>query len=236
MSRNIRYSDDFYKSIHMLTGLPIRRIQEYGRENNPFNILEHPMVLEPNEKQLQKINKLNEFISSYNLLRIEEEQNKIKFSGPQESGRYFTSLLGGVKDKERFIIAFLDNNNGIIETRTHSEGGLGSTVVYPREILKMAMANDCAKMILCHNHPSGNLVSSKEDKALTQRLVDIFRPLDIIIVDHIIVGGPHFISMAEEACLPVDTLDKANYDAIELVDQVVKEDLTHENILSYGSM
>lgn len=124
MSRNIRYSDDFYKSIHMLTGLPIRRIQEYGRENNPFNILEHPMVLEPNEKQLQKINKLNEFISSYNLLRIEEEQNKIKFSGPQESGRYFTSLLGGVKDKERFIIAFLDNNNGIIETRTHSEGGL----------------------------------------------------------------------------------------------------------------
>jgi hypothetical protein len=42
--------------------------------------------------------------------------------------------------------------------------------------------------------------------------------------------------MAEEACLPVDTLDKANYDAIELVDQVVKEDLTHENILSYGSM
>ena len=83
MSRNIRYSDDFYKSIHMLTGLPIRRIQEYGRENNPFNILEHPMVLEPNEKQLQKINKLNEFISSYNLLRIEEEQNKIKFSGPQ---------------------------------------------------------------------------------------------------------------------------------------------------------
>lgn len=87
-----------------------------------------------------------------------------------------------------------------------------------------------------HFHPSGNLVSSKEDKALTQRLVDIFRPLDIIIVDHIIVGGPHFISMAEEACLPVDTLDKANYDAIELVDQVVKEDLTHENILSYGSM
>jgi DNA repair protein RadC len=236
MSKNVRYTDDFFKSIHMLTGLPIRRIQEYAKENNPFNILEHPMVLDPNDKQLEKINKLNEFISSYNLLRIEEEQCKIRFNGPQESGRYFVSLLGGIKDKERFMVAFLDNSNGIIETRTLSEGSIGSAVVYPRELLKMAMANDCAKMILCHNHPSGKTVPSKEDKALTQRLVDIFTPLDIRIVDHIIVGGRDYLSMAEDACLPAASLDRASYDPISLTDNTVKEELTEAYELSYGSM
>ncbi|MFT9495048.1 JAB domain-containing protein [Anaerosolibacter sp.] len=216
MTRPVKYSDDFFKSLNALTGIPMRKIQAYAKENNPFNILEHPMVVEPTDKQLEKISKLNEFISSYSVLRMEEDQNRIKFASPDDSGKYFLSLMGGMKDRERFMVAFLDNSNSIIETRTISEGGVNMAVVHPRDILKIAIANDCSSLILSHNHPGGSINPSKEDQALTQRIVDIFHPLNIKVLDHIIVGGTRYSSMAENGYLPNGPLNKAKYDSILL--------------------
>jgi predicted transcriptional regulator YdeE len=96
MASNLNYTSNFYKSLNALTGIPIKKLQEYARDNNPFNILEHPMVIEPNEKQMEKLNKLNEFIANYSLLRMEEEQKRIHFTTPKEAGRYFESLMGGI--------------------------------------------------------------------------------------------------------------------------------------------
>jgi DNA repair protein RadC len=192
------------------------KLKSYAKENNPFNILEHPGVVDPNDRQLEKINKLNEFIASYNVLKLDQENEKITFKSPNDSGKYFASLLGGVKDKERFLVAFLDNSNSIIELRTVSQGTTNMAVVYPRDILKMALANDCSSIILSHNHPGGSLRASKEDVALTQRIVDIFKPLDINVIDHIIVGGYSFSSMAENDVLPSNKMDVANYEPIKL--------------------
>ena len=55
MDKNRPYTNNFLKGLTSLTGIPIKKIQEYAKENNPFNILEHPKVIEPNDKQLQKI-------------------------------------------------------------------------------------------------------------------------------------------------------------------------------------
>ena len=216
MATKSKYTDDFFRSLNKLTGIPMNKIKTYAKENNPFNILEHPGVVEPNDKQLEKISKLNEFIASYNVLKMDLENEKITFRSPDESGRYFASILGGMKDKERFLVAFLDNSNSIIELKTISEGSTNMAVVYPRDILKMAMANDCTSILLSHNHPGGSLKASKEDLALTQRIVDIFKPLDIRILDHIIVGGYSYSSMAENSILPTDKLSVANYDPIKL--------------------
>jgi|JUEG02.1.fsa_nt_gi DNA repair protein RadC len=216
MATKAKYSDSFFQSLNKLTGIPMSKLKSYAKENNPFNILEHPGVVEPNDRQLEKINKLNEFIASYNVLKLDQESEKITFKSPNDSGKYFASLLGGVKDKERFLVAFLDNSNSIIELRTVSQGTTNMAVVYPRDILKMALANDCSSIILSHNHPGGSLRASKEDVALTQRIVDIFRPLDIRVLDHIIVGGYSFSSMAENGVLPSNKMDVANYDPIEL--------------------
>jgi DNA repair protein RadC len=216
MATKTKYSDSFFQSLNKLTGIPMSKLKSYAKENNPFNILEHPGVVEPNDRQLEKINKLNEFIASYNVLKLDQESEKITFKSPNDSGKYFASLLGGVKDKERFLVAFLDNSNSIIELRTVSQGTTNMAVVYPRDILKMALANDCSSIILSHNHPGGSLRASKEDVALTQRIVDIFRPLDIRVLDHIIVGGYSFSSMAENGVLPSNKMDVANYDPIEL--------------------
>lgn len=216
MATKAKYSYSFFQSLNKLTGIPMSKLKSYAKENNPFNILEHPGVVDPNDRQLEKINKLNEFIASYNVLKLDQENEKITFKSPNDSGKYFASLLGGVKDKERFLVAFLDNSNSIIELRTVSQGTTNMAVVYPRDILKMALANDCSSIMLSHNHPGGSLKASAEDVALTQRIVDIFRPLDIKVLDHIIVGGYSFSSMAENGVLPNDRMDVANYEPIKL--------------------
>jgi len=211
-----QHTEKFLKGLTTLTGLPYKKLQQYVKQNNPFNILEHPRIMEPNEKQLEKIGLLNEFIASYNLLKIYENNEKITFDSSTAAGQYFYALLSGMKDKERFMVAFLDRGNNVIEIKTMSEGSVGQTAVYPREILKYSLACYCNVVILAHNHPGGSQNFSPEDKALTQRIVDIFHPLEIKVLDHIIVGAGNYSSMAEKESIPDFCKDKANYDAIAL--------------------
>lgn len=210
------YTDSFFESLNKLTGLPMSKIKDYAKDNNPFNILEHPMVVGPNERQLEKIGKLKEFLASYDVLKMNQENERIKFTSPKEAGRYFTSLLSGMKDKERVMVAFLDNSNSIIETKVVSEGSTNMSIVYPRDILKIAIANDCSNILMAHNHPGGSTTPSREDIELTQRIVNIFKPLDINVIDHIIVGGYSFSSMAENGSLPSKSMDLANYNPINM--------------------
>lgn len=223
MIQDIRHTENFLIGLTTLTGLPYKKVQQYVKGNNPFNILEHPHIMEPNEKQLEKIGLLNEFISSYNILKIYESNEKIALNSSSVAGQYFSAILSGMKDKERFMVAFLDNGNNIIETKTMSEGSIGQTAVYPREILKYTLACDCKAIILAHNHPGGSKNFSFEDKALTQRIVDIFHPLDIKVLDHIIVGGTSYSSMSERGEFPNQSKSTANYEVIELSADLVKE-------------
>ena len=67
--------------------------------------------------------------------------------------------------------------------RTMTEDSVGTACVYPRDVLKHTIAADCAGILLSHNHPGGSTKPSKEDIALTQKLVDIFGPLEINVLD-----------------------------------------------------
>jgi DNA repair protein RadC len=223
MKQEMQHTEKFLKGLTSLTGLSYKKLQQYVKTNNPFNILEHPHIMEPNEKQLEKIGLLNEFIASYNILKVYEKDDKIILNSSTASGQYFLALLGGMKDKERFMVSFLDSGNNIIETKVMSEGRIGQAPVYPREILKYALACDCNAIILAHNHPGGSQNFSMEDKTLTQRIVDIFHPLGIKVLDHIIVAGTSYTSMAEKGLLPNQCKDAANYDAIILDGASVKE-------------
>jgi len=191
-------------------------IREYIKTNNPVNIIERPMVIEPNEKQLKKIHVLNEFMASYGVLKLKEENAKIWITSPEKAGKYFISLLTGKVDCECFLVAFLDNKNAIIETKVMSVGGISSATIYPRDILKAAMASDCSSMLLAHNHPGGSTVASPEDINLTQRIEAIFSPLDIKVLDHIIVGGTNYLSMAKEGFMDTWHKAKANYEPISM--------------------
>jgi len=220
---NNLHADSLIKGITTLTGISERRLQKYASENNIFNILEHPQTIEPNKQQLEKISQLNEFISSYNILKMYELDSKITINSSSIAGQYFQSMLGGIKDKERFIVAFLDNGNNLIESRVMTEGSIAEAVVYPREVLKAAIACDCKSMILAHNHPGGSQKPSDQDIELTKKLCAIFTPLDIKVLDHVIVAGTKFTSMAERGYMPDGIGIQPNYDPIPLSKNSVVE-------------
>ncbi|MGV8150043.1 MAG: JAB domain-containing protein [Alkaliphilus sp.] len=211
----IEHKEIFFKSVSKLTAIPISIIKEYSSEHNLFNILEHPMVLDLSKNQLELIKNLNELISSYNVLKMNEESSRIKLGSTESSGAYFGAQLCGMKDKERFLVAFLDNSHRVIETRKVAEGTVGSVIIYPRDILKMAMANDCKAIILAHNHPGGTIRASREDMDITKKIVNIFHPLGIKVLDHIIVGGNRFSSMSEDNNMPTKAVEDACYKKIK---------------------
>lgn len=215
-----KHAESFLKGLKTLTGIPYKKLEKYAGENNPFNILEHPNTIDPNQQQLEKISLLNEFIASYRLLKMQEEENKITLNSSSRAGEYFASILSGTKDREKFMVAFLDNGNNIIETKTVSEGGLGEAVVYPRIILKAALDCDCKSIILSHNHPGGSQKASRQDLDVTEKLVSIFNPLEISVVDHVIVAGGTYYSMAEHGNMPAGSITKVNYEPIAMNDHV----------------
>ena len=221
------HTERFLKGLTTLTGISMKKVQDYTKDNSPFNILEHPRILEPNEKQLEKIGLLNEFIASYNLLKSHVSESKIKITTPQQAGDYFVPLLSGKKDKENFMVAFLDAGNNIIHASVVSEGTVSQAIVYPREILKQALACDCVSMLIAHNHPGGSIMPSNEDKSMTQRLVDIFQPLEIRIHDHIIVADTKYTSMAEKGYMPSSAKGRGNYEPFEIVEVTKEEEVEY---------
>ena len=93
------------------------------------------------------------------------------------------------KQHEVFAVVFLNQANKIIHHEIVSEGGITGTVADPRIILKKALEHNAVNIILCHNHPSGNLSPSKADKDLTQKLKEASLLLELKVIDHIIISN-----------------------------------------------
>lgn len=205
---------DYVKSLHKLTGIPLRKLQQYGARNSLLNAVEHPHALELTTKQLLKVEQLNTFLRSHRVLQWEEENAKQKITSPQSAHRYFSAFLSGIKDREQFMAAFLDIKNQVIETRIISEGGVSEALVHPRKVLKAALNCDCSSILLAHNHPSGVPTPSLEDIMLTERMIAIFDPLHISVLDHIIVGGTKFASLAQLGQMPRVAEKTPSYEVI----------------------
>jgi DNA repair protein RadC len=90
-------------------------------------------------------------------------------------------------DREHFVLLMLNQKNRVIGIHTVSMGSLTASVVHPREVFKVAILANCASILLAHNHPSGDCQPSKEDRAITTRLVEAGRLLGISVLDHVII-------------------------------------------------
>ncbi len=102
---------------------------------------------------------------------------------------------------ESFYIMLLNQANKVIKTERISDGGITSTLVDPKKIFKKAIDKYASGIILAHNHPSGQLKPSENDIALTKKLQNGAKLLDISIIDHIIVGDGKYFSFADEGLL-----------------------------------
>ncbi|KXG77066.1 RadC family protein [Thermotalea metallivorans] len=99
--------------------------------------------------------------------------------------------------KEHFVTILLNTKNEIISSENVSVGSLNASLVHPREVFVNAIKKSAASMILLHNHPSGNPQPSKEDIAITERLVEAGKIIGIEVLDHIIIGDGIYTSFKE---------------------------------------
>ncbi|HEX7057899.1 MAG TPA: DNA repair protein RadC [Bacilli bacterium] len=103
--------------------------------------------------------------------------------------------------QEHFICLFLNTKNHIIGQETLSIGSLNSTIVHPREVFRAAIKRSSASIICAHNHPSGDPTPSQEDIRLTKRLMEAGELIGIDVLDHLIIGDGHFISLKEQGLM-----------------------------------
>lgn len=103
--------------------------------------------------------------------------------------------------KEKFVVMYLNRGNKILGVFQLSEGGITATVVDVRLLLSVAVKIAAVNIILCHNHPSGNLIPSTADKEVTCRIIEACKLLDIKVLDHLIITGINYHSFAEHGLL-----------------------------------
>jgi len=118
----------------------------------------------------------------------------------RDVAQYFQTMLQDLKH-EVFAVMFLNRANRINHLEVISEGGITGTVADPRIILRKALEEEAVSLILCHNHPSGNLKPSKADEELTKKIKEASHYFDIRILDHIIVSEDGWFSFADEGIL-----------------------------------
>jgi DNA repair protein RadC len=103
-------------------------------------------------------------------------------------------------DRENFVVVLLNTKNEVLESPTVSVGTLSSTLVHPREVFRPAIRASAASVVLAHNHPSGKMEPSREDREVTSRIGEAAKILGIEVLDHVILGDGYF-SMKEHDLL-----------------------------------
>ena len=113
---------------------------------------------------------------------------------------YLRLALGG-RESEAFVCLWLDAQHRVLRCEEMFRGTLTQTSVYPREIVKAALAVNAAAVIFAHNHPSGVAQPSRADELLTQELKQALALVDVKVLDHFIVAGTQALSFAERGLL-----------------------------------
>lgn len=132
--------------------------------------------------------------------RSTEAMNRKKISSSRDAFEAVYSYLSD-SNYEEFYVILLNRANEILGIHRISEGGTSGTVVDPKKVFKLALIKHASGIILCHNHPSGNLQPSSQDKILTGKIKKSADLMEISLLDHIIVGANNYYSFADEVIL-----------------------------------
>lgn len=125
--------------------------------------------------------------------------NKIKLETSEQAYRLMLNTYdeGQIEYRESFKVILLNNACKVLGYITISEGGLTEASVDIRLIMQAVLLSNATAMILVHNHPSGNLTPSRQDKKLTKHVVDCARMMNIRVIDHIIISSESYYSFTE---------------------------------------
>lgn len=188
---------------------PRERCKKYGAENLTHQELlaiilrtgsKNQNVLELSNQVLTNFDSLFELkmASIEELVKIEGigEVKAVELQAVIEFGK---RLIEEMKDyqQEHLLVLYLNTKNEVLKKQTVFIGSLNQSVAHPREIFRIAVKCAAARVIVVHNHPSGNPNPSKQDIAFTHRLVECGKLIGIDVLDHLIIGENSYISMKE---------------------------------------
>lgn len=157
---------------------------------------------------LQKFKGIGE-AKAINIMAALELGRRRKESEPDEKPKVVTSsdvahifrpLLSDLPHEE-FWFLMLNRNNLVIDKAMVSQGGLSGTIIDVRIILKTALEKLASSIVLCHNHPSGNLTPSEADKEITKKIKEAGKYMDIPVIDHLIIANDAYFSFADEGLI-----------------------------------
>jgi len=127
-------------------------------------------------------------------------RERTAFADPASVRRYLQAELRDLRH-ECFHALFLDSQHRLLASEALAQGTIDAAAVYPREVVRTALARNAAAVIFAHNHPSGIAEPSQSDRLLTERLVAALRTVDIRVLDHFVVGDGPPVSFAERGWL-----------------------------------
>ncbi|WGT27050.1 RadC family protein [Pseudomonas marginalis] len=119
-----------------------------------------------------------------------------KLEKPREVCEYLKLQLAEM-EHEVFAVIYLDTVHRLIKYEVLFHGTVNAAIVYPRQVVKRALAHNASAIIIAHNHPSGCTDPSLDDRRLTKRLKESLELVDIRVLDHFIVGEGLPVSFAE---------------------------------------
>ncbi len=132
--------------------------------------------------------------------RFAEASTQAFIKNSKDAFEYFYMRMADI-EHEQFWVMLLNPANKVIKLAKVSDGGINGTSADPKRIFKIALENNATAMMLCHNHPSGNVLPSDRDKVLTRNIVNGGKLLEIKILDHIIVGIDKYFSFADSGLI-----------------------------------
>lgn len=130
--------------------------------------------------------------------RYSQSKNPIiKIKSAEDVFHHFHEKLKDEK-QEHFYTLILNNANNIVKEEFISKGVLDAAILHPREVFRPAIKHSASRIILVHNHPSGNAEPSNEDLEVTKKLIEAGKLIDIKVLDHVIIGNGSWWSWREE--------------------------------------
>ena len=137
---------------------------------------------------------------TYQIVSERKLKSKVRIKASEE---VFKLVKRYAKEKrELFILLTLNGANTVISVSIVSIGIVNRTIIHPREIFSRAITDNAAAIIVCHNHPSGNVMPSEEDKDITKRISKAGEIIGIPLIDHIIFSKRNYTSLKREGFVP----------------------------------
>lgn len=141
-------------------------------------------------------------IKEFTLKKNDTDFKKVKIRGSKDASDYARNFYhDDIEIYESFFIILLNRNNNTIGYAKISQGGVSGTVVDSKILLKYVIESLASGVIFVHNHPSGNLNPSNEDKNLTNKLKNALSIIDVNLLDHVILTKESYFSFADESLI-----------------------------------